>query len=271
MTSHFFTTEISDPRFEADGLRHITVKSKALGQRGDITVFVPEGAESRQNLAVVVLLHGVYGSHWVWSQKAGVHLTARRLIGTGAMKPMILAMPSDGLFKDGSGYLPHREADYERWIAGEVPRALEEVLPCVSDRSDFFITGLSMGGYGAMRLGARYPHIFKAFSGHSSLTEFGQLADFYEPGTFEALADAVTHREPILDSILRNKEKIGPFRFDCGADDALIEANRKLHTSLKQQGIPHIFEELPGSHEWSYWERNVSLSLLFFDEKAGVS
>ena len=265
MAQNFFTLEISDPRFEANGLRHITVKSPALGGRGDISVFVPEGYTEAQNLPVVLLLHGVYGSHWSWAHQAGVHFTAQKLIATGSIQPMILAMPSDGLFGDGSGYLRHSNADYEKWIVQDVPKALKGLLPSVSEKSDFYIAGLSMGGYGALRLGAKYPHVFKAFSGLSSITGFSQIADFYEPGTFHALAERVETPESVLETLLANRASLRPFRFDCGTSDPLFEANRTLHEALNRHEIDHTFESLPGGHSWEYWERNIEVTLRFFN------
>ena len=153
--SQFFTTEIA----ESGGLQLITVKSNALGQRVDISVFVPENATT--SLPVVILLHGVYGSHWAWSVKGKAHLTAQRLIPEGEIQPMILAMPSDGLYEDGSGYVPHHNANFEQWIVEEVSQVLQEQFPVVTTESPLFITGLSMGGYGALRLGAKYPQVFQ--------------------------------------------------------------------------------------------------------------
>ena len=112
--SRFRTTEISDPQFESDNLRFITVKTEHLKGRGDLCVFVPEGV-SAANLPLVVLLHGVYGSAWIWAHKAGVHRTAQRLIEAGRIKPMVIAMPSDGLWGDGSAYLPHNALNFEKW------------------------------------------------------------------------------------------------------------------------------------------------------------
>ncbi|MDB5240805.1 MAG: acetyl esterase [Spirosoma sp.] len=264
VSNNFFTEELSDPRFESNGLRYITIKSTALKSRGDITVFVPAGELLTKNLPVVILLHGVYGSHWAWSSKAGVHLTAQKLIDSGQIKPMILAMPSDGLFRDGSGYLNQNQTNYEDWIVQDVRLALINLIPSVSSESVFFISGLSMGGYGALRLGAKYPQVFKSFSGLSSITEFDQIGRFYEPETFHELADAVIQPESVLENILLNREKIGPFRFDCGQDDELIKANRALHTALKKHGITHVFEELTGQHDWAYWEKAIGKSLIFF-------
>ncbi len=264
MSQSFFTLEISDPRFETNGLRHITVKAPALGGRGDVSVFIPKGFELASHLPVAILLHGVYGSHWSWAYQAGVHRTAQKLIDRGTIQPMVVAMPSDGLFGDGSGYLRQSNADYEKWIVQDVPRALRELLPVVSENSNFYIAGLSMGGYGAMRLGAKYPRLFKAFSGLSSITEFAQIKDFYEPGTFPTLVERVESPESVLEILLANRATLGPFRFDCGTEDSLFEANQNLHTTLDLHGIDHTFESRPGGHNWEYWERNIEVTLQFF-------
>ena len=105
--SNFRTIEISEPRFELEGLRWVTVKSSALRHRADLTLFVPPEAASRANVPLVILLHGVYGSHWAWALKGGAHRAAARLIQAREIPPMVLAMPSDGLWGDGSGYFTH--------------------------------------------------------------------------------------------------------------------------------------------------------------------
>ena len=261
----FFTIEFSDPRFEQNNLRQITVKSPHLQGRGDITVFIPPNIRDIKSLPLVILLHGVYGSHWAWTQKGGVHETALKLIEEGKIAPMILAMPSDGLWGDGSGYLAHHVSDYEKWIVEDVPEAVRQCTDLVDKNSSIFITGLSMGGYGAMRLGAKYPEVFKAFSGLSSVTTFNEMAQFLEKNDLEKLSQSIKKPEDILEIILENKATLQPFRFDCGDEDILIEANKNLHNHLKINDITHIYEELKGKHEWNYWEVNIVRSLLFFN------
>ncbi len=262
--SKFFTTEISSPENEFDGLRFITVKSKALKRRADITVYVPANVNVNISLDVVILLHGVYGSHWAWAMNAGVHKTASRLIEQSRMRPMVLVMPSDGLYGDGSGYLPHQTEDYEKWITEDVVAVVKEQIAGVNDKSNFFITGLSMGGYGALRLGARYPSVFRSFSGLSSITEFSQLALFLEDGEYKKIGDLVLKQENVLDCLLSNREKLPHFYFDCGTEDILIEFNRKLHQDLVDNNILHTYVEHPGSHQWIYWQSHIEDSLLFF-------
>ena len=260
----FRTTEISNPRFESDGLRQIGVKSGALRGRGDMTLFVPRGAEKRADLPLVILLHGVYGSHWAWTLNGGVHRTASRLIEAGEITPMAIVMPSDGLWGDGSAYVRHADGhDFEKWIVEEVPAAAMLGAPgVITEQSPLFIAGLSMGGFGALRIGAKYPDRFRAMSGHSSITHFDQLSKFIE----EPLSDCEVQDadKSVLETILANRSRLHPIRFDCGVDDPLIDHNRDLHGALEKQGIPHIYEEFPGTHEWPYWQQHIAKTLQFF-------
>lgn len=262
------TVEISDPAFEGDSLRLLTFKSPALRRRGDVTLFVPPGCEAAEDLPLVLLLHGVYGSHWAWSLKGGAHRTALRLIGQNRIRPLVIAMPSDGLWGDGTGYLPHPSADYEAWIVEDVVGCVTEVLPCLGPHSKLFIAGLSMGGYGALRLGAKYSDRFGGISGHSSMTHANQMSRFVE----EPLSSYGAPGEEglgVLYWMKMKREVLPPVRFDCGSEDDLIEENRRLHRELTAENIPHSFFEFEGGHTWAYWQRHLSDTLLFFEAQRG--
>jgi len=258
----FRTVEVSDPRWERDGLRHVTVKSPALKQRVDLSVFVCPGAESQSDVPLVILMHGVYGSHWAWALKGGVHQTAARLVREGKIPPMVLAMPSDGLWGDGSGYMPHLSQDFEGWIVDEVPVAAGHAASCLSAQSPVFIAGLSMGGFGALRLAGKYPERFCGASAHSAATHFEQLLQATEESReqFHVAADD----QAVLESLLKNRGKLPPFRFDCGTEDWLIEPNRDLHAALLAAGVEHGYVENPGAHDWPYWEKHIEDTLVFF-------
>jgi len=260
--SQFRTIEISDPRFEHDCLRWVTVKSRALQHRADLTLFVPPQAGSLKDVPVVILLHGVYGSHWAWALKGGAHRTAARLIEAREIPPMVLAMPSDGLWGDGSGYLPHPTHNFELWVVEDVPAAVRESVPSVSKQSPLFINGLSMGGFGALRLAGKYPDKFRAAGGHSSMTRFDQFPMFVEE-PLEQYQSSPDDRS-VLEALLRNRGKLPPLRFDCGTEDQLIQFNRELNRQLKDAGIKHVYEEFPGAHSWPYWEAHLADMLRFF-------
>lgn len=259
----FRTVELSDPRFENDHLRFITVKSEHLKGRADICVFVPPGIDPDKTYPAVILLHGVYGSAWIWSHKTGVHLQVSDMIQKGELPPMIIAMPSDGLWGDGSAYLQHNNKDFERWIAEDVPEVLEQYVEGVKTTSPYFISGLSMGGFGSLRIGVKYWNKFKAVSGHSSITNLDQMKLFAEE-ELENYRQPDKADEDIFETIIRHREHLPPIYFDCGESDQLIDYNRELHNKLKEANIRHIYKEYPGGHEWPYWEKYIKESLLFF-------
>jgi len=128
----------------------VTVKSPALGARADASIYLPDQARGLDKVPVVILLHGVYGSHWIWAGMGKAHSTLQYLIETGEISPMILKMLSDGLWGDGSVYLNHSRKEFEKWIVDEVPRLVSEVTGNAFD-TPAFIARLSMGGYGAPR------------------------------------------------------------------------------------------------------------------------
>lgn len=260
--SHFFTTENGNIPELHPGFKLLTVKSSALGRRADISVFNPAQGTSCSALPVVILLHGVYGSHWAWALSGKAHQILLDLLQKNLIDPMVLVMPSDGLFGDGSAYVPHRDANYEAWIVRDVLEAVRENVEGVTPESPAFITGLSMGGYGALRLGAKYSSVFRAFSGMSSITGFDQMKIFVQD--YASLFESASEHYDVIDLMLKNRERLSPFRFDCGSEDVLIEHNRLLHGELLANNIPHEYQEHPGGHTWQYWQDHLPENLLFF-------
>jgi putative tributyrin esterase len=185
------------------------------------------------------------------------------MIQNGELPPMIIAMPSDGLWGDGSAYLPLGGYNFEKWIAEDVPAALIGSINGAKKESPLFISGLSMGGFGALRIGAKYGRKFRAISGHSSITSLAQIKFFAEESLKNYAQDNVID-EDVFETFLHYREILPPVRFDCGTEDLLINYNRTLHKKLEKEGILHQYEEHPGGHEWSYWAKHVVDSLKFF-------
>ena len=274
--SPYRTIEVSDPAFECDHLRTITIRSEALRMRGDISLFVPP--TDNASVPLLVLLHGVYGSHWAWTMKGGAHRSALRLMSENRLRPLAIVMPSDGLWADGSGYLPHhgaescsRESEANAAdIAGmeDVIDACQEAIPLVDDRSPVFLSGFSMGGYGALRLGSKYAARVSGISAHSSITDLEQMRHFVDE-QLDGYADAGDENADVLFWMRKNRACLPPIRFDCGNADLLVEDNRRLHRNMVAEGIAHRYEEYPGGHTWQYWQEHVEETLLFVETTLG--
>ncbi len=245
-------------------MRYLTVKSKALGRRGDLSLWVPQAGKIH---TLLILLHGVYGSHWVWEHKGGVQRTAQRMVTEGSIEPMVIAMPSDGLRNDGSAYLPWPDGEnVEAWIVEEVPAIARIAAPALQENAGVAIAGLSMGGYGALRLGAKYPGRFSAISAHSAITRISEMQAFVEEPLSEYLQCAPAEELDVLFHLRKAADQLPRLRFDCGVDDNLIAGNRKLHTELLAHGIKHEYQEFSGGHEWEYWQSHVAETLRFCSE-----
>jgi S-formylglutathione hydrolase FrmB len=120
-----------------------------------------------------------------------------------------------------------------------------------------------MGGFGALRLGAKYADRFRGISGHSSITHFSQMSRFVEE-PLDAYGPPPDSAQSVLHWMDAKRDKLPPVRFDCGTEDPLLEENRTLHRELDARGIAHVYEEFPGGHEWSYWETHLADTLRFF-------
>lgn len=260
----FRTIELSDSIYENE-LRFLTIKTPNLKGRGDICLFVPDvKTHATTNLPIYILLHGVYGSAWTWAMKGGAAQTAKRMMEIGQIKPAIIAMPSDGLWGDGSAYFSHHGRQFDQWIVNDVPLAIIENIPEAGQDSELCIGGLSMGGYGALMLGVKFPEKFKAISGHSSITKLEQMKQFVEE-PLEAYSK-YCNLPNVIDVIKKNQDRLPKLRFDCGITDTLIEPNRLLHQQLIDLSIAHVYQEFEGGHEWSYWEKHLEKTYQFFDK-----
>jgi enterochelin esterase-like enzyme len=268
-TTDLFANACLSPEIPAHpGVHLLTLNSPALQRRGDVTVFLPPSYASITSLPLLVLLHGVYGSHWNWWMLGDAPATANQMLQAGAVKssmePMAIAMPSDCLWGEGSGYVRHGNEDAEGWIMDDVPRCLQKFLPQLQiDR--IFLAGQSMGGYGALRLGMKHASRVAGISAHSSVTEIAQLQQFVREPLHEYL-NAGERDAEILHWARKHRSLLPPIRFDCGTMDPLLDGNRRLSQVLEKERIPHTYEEHPGGHDWSYWQMHLSRTLRFFSE-----
>jgi putative tributyrin esterase len=248
------------------GVRLLTFYSPALCRRGDVTLCIPP-ASGTAELPLLILMHGVYGSHWNWWALGNLPAIAGEMLASGEIAPLAIAMPSDGLWSDGSGYLAHKLFDAESWTIHDVPACLRDLFPQVrTDR--VFLAGLSMGGFGALRIGAKHATCVAGISAHSPVTGLDDLSRFVQDPIEKDLAAGIRDAN-ILYWMRHNRSRLPPIRFDCGTEDSLIASNRKLHAALVQARIPHHYEEHPGGHDWPYWQRHVRSTLRFVSRLAG--
>jgi putative tributyrin esterase len=122
-----------------------------------------------------------------------------------------------------------------------------------------------MGGYGASRLGAKYPDRFCAISAHSAITDIAQMAAFSQQPLSDYLSCGSSEELSVLNWLRSHRHHLPPLRFDCGTEDPLLDGNRSLHQALIKEGIAHQYQEYPGGHTWTYWQEHLVQTLRCID------
>jgi len=260
----------ADPleRFQA-----VTIQSRLLRQRRNTLVYLPPGYhDTRARLPILYLLHGGGMTELDWVFQGCVHLTLDRLIGLHRIRPMIVAMPNDGLYAAGTFYTKWYDgtADFEKHLLEEVMPAVESAVRAKAGRENRAIAGLSMGGYGALALSLRHPRLFCAAASLSGVPMpaptaiWGRWAwRMFGPRKGKG-ALWRRRRDPRCLVARRNNRSVA-LHLNCGQEDHLLHVNRKFHRLLERLGRPHEYREFPGGHDWAYWREHVEEALVFVD------
>lgn len=245
-------------------LLQANVYSNVLEMEVMVDIILPQtthkklGTDSKgatDDVAVLYLLHGMNGNHSVWQRRTSIE----RYV---AQRSLAVIMPSTDL-----GWYTNTRYDMNYWtfISEELPQICHELFPQLTvKREKTFAAGLSMGGYGAVKLGLKKPENFgaiAALSGGLTLAEgVPQLLEIKSPayweGIFGPLAEIKDSENDLIHLIKTFKapEKAPEFFLACGTEDPLYQANLYTAKKMQEQGFEVIFEEGPGAHDWDFWD-----------------
>jgi putative tributyrin esterase len=203
------------------------------------------------------LLHGLGDDHTTWMRRT-------RLEWYAANSPFLIVMPDGGRSFYTNAESGPRYADH---IALELPGMIERTFAARPDAKS--IAGQSMGGYGAFRLALGYPGRFKSASSHGGglLRPMRPLtdppADREWPLLFGPNPAGSSHDLIELARRAKSAGELPALRIDCGLEDHLLDHNRAYHAELTRLAIPHEYAELPGGHNWDYWDQQLPEMLAF--------
>jgi len=233
-------------------------------------------SNNKKAYPVLYLLHGGGGHFRDW-----LNLTPDKMLvkNLADQYNIIIVMPeceTFGWYLD-SPFDPNSK--FETYVSKEVVQKIDNTYRTVRSNKGRVITGLSMGGHGAMYLSTRHPDIFGAagtMSGAMDMnyTKYSLNEDFKKMliERFEKLLGTsdVSNDVFVKNSVINMSETIKkngiPVIIDCGVDDFLIDVNRELHRRLVYNNTPHDYVERPGAHTWEYWQNSLPYHVLFFSK-----
>ncbi len=238
-------------------LLHCNFYSQVLRVAASMDVILPERAcLAGARVPVLYLLHGLSDDHTIWQRRTSIERYAEA-------RQIAVVMPAVGR----SFYTDMAAGPaYWTYVSEEIPALASALFPLSDQRRDCCVAGLSMGGYGALKLGLRCPGRFAAAASLSGAVDVVRLArlatgpDAAEYGRRfgppEALAGSANDLFHLAAESARLAERPALY-LCCGRDDALYEDNRRFCDHLRGLGLEFVWEEGPGGHDWGYWDQQI--------------
>jgi len=237
--------------------------SKLMGRKMPFLVVTPGryAAETAGRFPVIYLLHGLIGSHKNWVEKT-------KLLQYATNSGFIVVTPegNNGWYSDS---VSTGNDKYESYIVKELVPEVERRFRTLADRENRMIAGLSMGGYGAVKFGLKYPEMFSlvgSFSGALAAASFtektagasiGRGIDLIF-GPEESVARKANDVFRLVRELSPDRMKAMPFIYQsCGTEDFLIQNNRDFLALMNEKKLPHEYRESPGGHTWVFWDDQV--------------
>lgn len=239
----------------------IVVHSEAMNKDIHNMIMLPDAYDGKRAFPVVYLLHGHGMKYAEWLR------VQRDLPKLASQYGMILVCP-DGANSWYWDSPVNPASRYETYVSRELTDYISKNYNTINDKSGRAVTGLSMGGHGALWLAIRHQDTFGAcgsMSGGVDIRPFPNRWNMKDAlGSYEqnpARWDAHT--------VMTQLHLIRPglaIIIDCGTEDFFYEVNEKLHRELLTRKIPHDYISRPGVHNAPYWRNAILYQLLFFSE-----
>ncbi|MBQ9336127.1 MAG: esterase family protein [Lentisphaeria bacterium] len=239
--------------------------SESLGMSVTANVLLPQktsrqiglkGSADTDGAPVMYLLHGLSDDESIWMRRTSIERYATQY-------GLAVVMPNGGrsFYTDMC-----RGGKYWTYISQELPAVMQSFFRFSAKREDTFAAGLSMGGYGALKLALHCPEKFAAAASLSGalnpahLIEMNpKLADEFEwifgdmkqfPGSFNDLFAQA-------ERCVREKRDLPKLFLTCGTDDGLYSDTVAFRDHLRKLGAECTYDECKGVHEWGLWDRKI--------------
>ena len=239
-----------------------TIKVYSGSMKKDIRVVVirPDNYAASKEYPVVYLLHGYSGDYSDWLKKANGFEKAADTYD-------IMIVCPDGGYNSWYWNSPvDPKSQYETFISDELIKTVDSKYATIKNKKGRAITGLSMGGHGALYLAFRHQDVFGAAGSMSGGVDIRPF-----PGNWDMASRLGSYSEQperwekntVINMLYLLRPDSLAIIIDCGTDDFFYKVNENLHQQLLYRNIPHDYITRPGGHTWPYWTNAVKYQLLF--------
>jgi len=239
------------------------VFSDALGLSTSMTVILPQPTTAQIGMTggagddpppVLYLLHGLSDDDTIWLRRTSIERYVAPL-GLAVVMPQV----HRSFYADEAYGLR-----YWTFVSEELPELVGRFFRVSQTREDTFVAGLSMGGYGALKLALRQPGRFAAaaaLSGALDVAALARSARAEDPTIWQRIfgGRGVEGSDDDLFALVARADPatLPALHVSCGTQDVLIRSNRALVDACAGRGIAVTCDFGPGEHEWGYWDTHI--------------
>jgi len=239
--------------------------SEYIAKNDTLWVFTPSdyNVQPEKTYPLIYLLHGWSGNYHQWNDITDCQKYADRY-------GFIIVCP-DGLYDSWYFNSPAiKESQFSDFF-------FYDLMPFIAstyrvDAKNAFITGLSMGGHGALYLFAQKPELFRSAGSLSGVLNLTDWWDTYAINTYLGIKNKESGLDQLrkfsvkgnINSIaLSGKEII----FSCGSSDQFFGINNDFKQKCDDLKIHATYISGPGAHDYTYWKSNIGYQFIFFSER----
>lgn len=238
-------------------MRDVTFRSAALNRDMQYRVVLPASIAAGSKLPVIYLLHGGGGSFRDWSNYSDSARFAER--------GLILVMPegNDSYFVNAAERPQDR---YEDYIVNDLIADVESRFPVAAGRATRAIVGVSMGGFGAVKLALSHPELFVFAGGISPavdvpsrpfsikrIQQWRHHSSIFGPWGSQARRNG----DPFVLARSADPARTPYLFLTCGEQEGLLPANRSFAALLEHRHFRYEFHVVPGGHHWNQWDERL--------------
>ena len=220
-----------------------------LPQKDTLGEIGVEKTRGNSQYKCLYLLHGLSDDHTIWMRRTSIERYATRY-------GICVIMP----FAGRSFYLNQKTGEkYYTYIAEELPARMKEFFGCTTKREDMFIAGLSMGGYGALKIALKEDGKFCAAAGLSSVADIKtEMFKEHIQGLI-GKENYLSKDEDLFELIKEKENQLQKPRLYmwCGTEDFLYEDNVRLREYIQRFDYDYTYKESSGVHSWDFWDVQI--------------
>lgn len=247
-------------------MAHININfySKSLVRPVDFKIYIPNDPRpevqkneySDRPMKTLILLHGYTGDAYNW---------VREDLAQKYNFAIVMISGENSFYLNGlcTGH------KYETFLAEEIIDYLRKTFNLAQCPEDTYLMGFSMGGFGTLHTGLKYPQTFGKLAALSSALIVGQLKDMPEDldngianyayyrecfGDLKTAAERDCNPEVLVKQLKKDNKKFPVIYMACGTEDFLIEPNRQFHKFLEENNVSHTYCESKGEHNQIFWD-----------------